>query len=312
MPVLKDMQFIKRRTELRSVAFVAIIFITLLYACAAPPEKAAANIEVTSLEVTPAKAAPGQEVTVTARIANTGNMIGNYNAVLLINGEQADSKLMTIPENVTKTATFTISLDKPGTYSIKLDTLSKVLKVSAMIEKEVELKYDTGNSKDALWAGTDGGFLIDFTPPGQSFKIKKIRICGGIYGVGWEGKSFELYILDKDRNTILSDTYAVDKFPVRGAFPYQPPVWVDFDIPPTAVVDKFYVYLFTNMKRHYGIQIGVDDSIVNAHSSLAAGKPPAITVTQLSYVYTGNFWYSDDSKVNWMIRVVGTTLVPGD
>ncbi|MDD5313304.1 MAG: CARDB domain-containing protein [Dehalococcoidia bacterium] len=312
MPDLNTGQLIKRKTKIHLLIFFVFMAAALLFACASQPEKGAANFVVTSLNVTPSHAFPGDEVTVTTEITNTGSMIGNYNAVLLINGKQADSKLITIPENMTKTATFTIKLDQPGTYSINLDTLSTALKISAMVEKEVELKYDTGDSEDALWAGTSGGFLIDFTPPGRHFTLKKIRICGGIYGVGWERKSFELYILDKNKNILLNYTYPVDKFPVRGAFPYQPPVWVDFDMPSMKMTDSFYVYLYTNMKRHYGIQIGVDDSIVNEHSSLGAGKPPEIVKVSMGNLYPRNIWYSDETRVNWMIRVVGAMLEPGD
>ena len=297
--------------QLTSFIFAAL---SLLCACNSQPKEIPAIFDVVSLDVTPSQAITGQEVTVTAKIANSGGMPGNYTAVLKVDGQQIANKTINIPANTSKTATFSISKDKAGTYSIKLENLSAILQVRALVEKEkeVELKYDNGTSRDALWTVANGGFLIDFTPPGKPFKIKKVRICGGIYGTAWEGKNFELSILDKDKKVITNQIFPVDKFPVRGAFPYQPPIWVDINVPETNINDKFYVYLYTNMTKHHGIHVGVDDSVTNEHSDIAQGKPPNLTVKGMETVYPISIWYSDSTKVNWMIRVVGTTLVSAE
>jgi len=78
----------------------------------------------------------------------------------------------------------------------------------------------------------------------------------------------------------------------------------------TTFNNKFYVYLYTSMTKHHGIQVGVDDSTVNEHSSLAQGKPPFIVIVEPTTQYLPSIWYSDLFKLNWMIRVAGKALVP--
>lgn len=283
----------------------------LLVACTSQTPIAPAAFEVLSLRVTPSEAAEGQELTVTAQVTNTGGMPGNFDEPLLINGIQASSKVIPLQPGAAKTATYTISMNKPGTFNASLFNTSAKFSIKAMVQRDAELKYDTGESRTALWAGYNGGFLISFIPQNPPFRLNKVRICGGVYGVGWEGKTFELWVLDSDMKSVLFDqVYAIAKFPVRGAFPYQPPAWVDFDITPISLDGKFYVYLYTSTGEHKGIHVGVDDKPFNEHSDLAQGKPPYITVISPGNLYTPSIWYADSTKDNWMIRVAGTSLVP--
>ena len=231
----------------RTLLFIIPVLPVALIACASQPPVAPAYFEVVSLQVSPSEVLEGQEITVTASVTNTGGMPGNFDEPLLVNGIEAASKVTTLQPGATRTLTYVISRNKSGTYSVSLHNANAKFSVKAMVQREMELKYDNGSSKTALWADNNGGFLIDFTPPNPPFSISKIRICGGIYGVSWEGKTFDLYILDSDmKSVIYNQTYAIDKFPVRGAFPYQPPLWVDFDIPQMTLDGKFYVYLYTS------------------------------------------------------------------
>ncbi len=292
------------------VLVVAAMAICLL-ACAPQQAETPATFEAASLSVTPSQVLAGDEVTVTAQVTNTGTMPGNFSDPLMVNGKQIQGQIVTIQPGATRTVTFVFKLNDPGKYSVKLEDSNASLTVNSVAEKEVELKYDNGTSKDALWAGNNGGFLIDFTAPDSGLTIDKVRICGGLYGTAWEGKTFELSILGSNMKSVLYNTsYYAAKFPVEGAFPYRPPEWVDFDIPPTQVAGKFFIYLYTSMSMHHGIQIGVDDSIENEHSDLAQGKPPYLTIISMEHFYPNSVWYTDRSKVNWMIRVDGTTMAP--
>jgi hypothetical protein len=279
-------------------------------ACSTPDMQRPADFSVLSLEVDSSQTAVGKQLKVTADVINTGELPGNFTEPLLVNGVEADSKVTTILPNATKTLTYNALVKDPGEYILKLGNTTAKFVIPRMVEVQSELKYDNDKSRDALWAGTNGGFLIGFVPETTPFQVNKVRICGGIYGTAWEGKTFQLFLLGSDMKSVLfEEIYEIAKMPVEGAFPYRPPEWVDFDIPATVVKDKFYVYLYTNMNKHKGIHVGVDDSVINQYSDLAQGKPPYITIVEPGNVYPSSIWYADRSKLNWMIRVSGTSMV---
>ena len=293
-----------------SILLLALTLTVVLCACSQQPQEQPAAFEIVSLGVAPSQVLDGQDATVTAQVANTGGLAGNFKAELTMNGEPAASRvIMILPGKIVKLS-FTVSPDKPGIYKIQLGSAGATLTVQAVEERELELKYDSGISQDALWAGYNNGFLVSFTPPVKPFILKKVSVCAGIYGVAWEGKTFDIYILDALNTPLFSQTYAIAKIPVKGAFPYRPPSWVDFDIPPFNIENDFLVYFFTGTGMHKGIQVGVDDSMTNEHSGLASGRPPNIAPVSIDTFYNSTFWYSDRAKVNWMIRASGSARMP--
>lgn len=292
------------------ILLLALTLAAVLCACTQQTQEQPAAFEMVSLGVAPSRILAGEEAVVTAQVANTGGLAGNFKAELTMNGEPAASRVIMILPGKIGRLSFTVSPDKPGIYKIQLGSAGATLTVGAVEEREVELKYDSGISQDALWAGYNNGFLISFTPPAKPFILKKVSVCAGIYGVAWEGKTFDLYILDAFNTPLFSQTYAIAKIPVKGAFPYRPPSWVDFDIPPFNIENDFLVYFFTGTGMHKGIQIGVDDSVINEHSGLASGRPPNIAPVAIEAVYNSTFWYSNSSKVNWMIRASGSARMP--
>jgi hypothetical protein len=304
---------IKYSVSVCKSVFIFLIAVVSLTACAPEPVVMPASFEVISLKVVPAEVLEGQAVTITASIINSGGMPGNFDEPLLVGGTEISSKVITLQPGTMKTLTYVVTKNKSGTYPVSLHNTKSQFRVKAIVPKEMELKYDNDKSRTALWAGYNGGFLTDFTPADLPFTISKISICGGIYGMGWEGKTFDIYILDSDmKSTVFNQTYAIARFPVKGAFPYQSPSWTDFEIPGITVNGKFYIYLYTSTGEHKGIHVGVDDTVFNEHSQLAQGKPPYIGILAPGNLYRPTIWYADTTKVNWMIRVAGTALVAED
>jgi len=83
-----------------------------------------AEFTVGNLSVTPHVARPGQMVTVSADITNSGEVEGNHSIALVINGSRAESKDLTIEPRTTKMVSFTFTKDAVGSYSIEVDGLS--------------------------------------------------------------------------------------------------------------------------------------------------------------------------------------------
>lgn len=171
---------------------------------------------------------------------------------------------------------------------------------------EVELKYDDGQSEIRLSAGPSGGYLVEFSPLAIPFTITNVRMFGVLAGSDWQVKNFEVEIWDKDYQVLHSAIYPVTEFPVGT------PNWVEVEVPNIRVTDKFYVHIYTGTGRGQGIHIGADDSVVNEHSDLAIRTAEGVTKIRSDWPYPSGFWWSDKSKVNWMIRVVGTAMLPPD
>ncbi len=87
---------------------------------------------------------------------------------------------------------------------------------------------------------------------------------------------------------------------------------VELKVPNVEVSDRFYVYVWTDDPVFLGIHIGADNSVKNAHSTAVVpangfykeAEPWPLICPDPTH------WWHDKSKVNWMIRVVGTVMVP--
>lgn len=293
---------------------LSLLMLITLLACGGAPgsPQGLTPFEIVSLNITPAEVIAGKAVTATARIANISTTKGTYTAILTINDVEAEKKEVTISPESIETVTFTITKNDSGTYTVKLGELSQTLVVKKLVAKDVELKYDDGSHREHLTLGPKQGYLIDFTPPCVPFKIKSVRLRGVLLGSGWEGKQFEVTLADKDRKILHSAAYPVTKFELDKS------KWADLDIPDIEVADKFYVYVFTGTGARQGIYIGMDDSVANTHSEIAAGKTisemtsagKSQTPSPAEWSLYRSSWFGDQSKVNWMIRIVGIGTVP--
>jgi len=83
-----------------------------------------ADLVVSNLLITPAIVEPGQEITVSVDISNSGEVEGSHSIALVINGSRAESKELTVAPGVTKRVSFTFTRNAVGSYSIEVDGLS--------------------------------------------------------------------------------------------------------------------------------------------------------------------------------------------
>jgi M6 family metalloprotease-like protein len=266
-------------------------------------DPAGAQFEIISMDLMPERATVGQAVTVTARVANMGNVAGTYPAVLSVNGNEAAKDNRPVAAGGLDTITMKFVPAGDGSHVIDLGGLQKNLVVKKIIKKEIELKYDTDKSRSTLsyW----GGHILDFSPPATPMTVKQVKIFGrlSLKLPGFENNPFDLLILDKNLKVVYTSTYAYNKFS-------DPAAWVNFDVPDIQVNDKFYICVFTKSTSG-AISVGVDDGPLNEHSDLAF-RDTSGNILILTPWPTSQEWYGDRSKVNWMIRVVGTADLPED
>jgi hypothetical protein len=77
-----------------------------------------ANLSVSSVSISPPQVKPGEEVTISINVANTGGETGSYNAILYINGAVEDSQSVSVAPGMTKNVTFTVSKSDAGVYDV--------------------------------------------------------------------------------------------------------------------------------------------------------------------------------------------------
>jgi hypothetical protein len=288
-----------RKSLLLSALLLATVLI-LPPACKAPA--APAQFEVTSFNISPPEITAGETASITTQVKNIGGSEGTYTAVLTVDGAQAETKNVTVTPGATETVTFSLVKDKAGTYQVAIGELRSSLTVKPkLVAKEVELKYDDGKADG--FSSVGGGYLVDFMPPAIPFTIKKIRLFGSLRG--FSQGSFELEIWDKDRRVLYKEVYPDTKFPLGGT------AWVELEVPNIEVSDRFYVDIWRGPNLTGGIHLGVDESVKNEHSTVTV-RPAGVTkeVESWKQEYFCPCWFNDKSRANWMIRVVGTVMVP--
>ena len=290
---------------------LSMVLLIMPSACKAP-----AAFEVVSLDITPAEVAAGDTAIIKAEVKNTGGSQGVYAATLIVDSARAETKDVTVAPGTTATVTFSLVKDKIGTYNVAVGEMNSSLTVKPkLVAKEIELKYDDGEARDCLSAYPPmdlGGYLVDFTPPSVPFTIKKVRIHGTIYGKASE-EEFGVEIWDKDHKVLYKVIRPVTMFPTavwKGTFYPEHAKWVEIEIPDVNVTDKFYVHVYTGTGPGQGIHIGADDSIINAHSESTGKLADGSIFVFAQWPYNPTYWYGNKNKVNWMIRVAGTVMVP--
>ena len=79
------------------------------------------ELTVTGLSVSPIEVDPGEDVTVTVEVANTGASTGSRTIELWIEGEREESRDVTLDAGAAESVTFTVSREEDGVYRVAVD-----------------------------------------------------------------------------------------------------------------------------------------------------------------------------------------------
>jgi len=77
-----------------------------------------------SLVISPTEVNPGEEVKISVSVANNGGIEGSYTVVLKINGVKEAEKSVIVAAGSSQTASFSVSKEEAGSYSVTVDGLS--------------------------------------------------------------------------------------------------------------------------------------------------------------------------------------------
>ncbi|MFC2045269.1 CARDB domain-containing protein [Chloroflexota bacterium] len=106
-----------------NAVFADVTHFTTFAAMSNLPPPAPAEFIVSNLEVSPATAEAGEEVTITFDISNTGGREGSESLDLMVDEELEATKQVTLAPDAMKTVVFTVTRDNPGSYSVTIGDL---------------------------------------------------------------------------------------------------------------------------------------------------------------------------------------------
>lgn len=302
----------KKIKPLLAVLLPALI-VTALTACQAstPPAK----FEVISLDLSPAEIAVGETTNIRTEVTNNGGTGAEYGVTLYMDGKKISAKSVKLDPGFTQSVNFSLSGDEAGAHKIVVGERSALLTVTATLTaRQIELSYDDGVAKDYLsLVKPCTGYTVNFICPANDFTISKVSVFGLVYGSpGFHVTNSELQIWDADQKVLYTMPFSGDQFPLRtrlGANIDSTGDWVDIDIPDVKVDGDFYVHIFTGIPAGQGFRIGAFDS-TNIHSDVSIRSDNGIDSLAADWPYSPAYWFGDKTRVNWMIRVAGNTMVP--
>jgi hypothetical protein len=94
-----------------------------------PPAPSPAEFLLTSLDIVPKEVVAGEVATVNAQVKNMGGTDGIYTVTLSVDGVKIQSKLIDLASKTTETVSFTVTRDKPGSYNVEVNELSRTFRV---------------------------------------------------------------------------------------------------------------------------------------------------------------------------------------
>jgi hypothetical protein len=301
-----------------SAAVIFLAAAAMIVPAGCQPARPPAQFDVSPLSFKPAQATTGETVSVSAEVSNNGGTEGTYRATLSIEGTSMQTKDIDLEPGTSQAVNFQFFRDKPGTYDIAIGNASTRYTVGPkLMPQEAEVKNDNGIVTDYLAVVKPfTGYLVGFTAPQGEFTISAVRIDGLIYGGhGFQIKDLELQILDKDKKVLFRQTYPGNQFPVLTFLTSNYAVqgnWVDLDVPDIKVQGNFYVHIYTGTNEGQGFRMGVSDNLGNTQSDLTIRDLKGIDNTSASWPYAISNWFGDKSRVNWLVHVEGTAMVPSE
>ncbi len=113
------------------LVLVLVLALALVAAPACGGDEEGAEFELSGLTITPSEAGVDEDVSIKVTVENVGEEEGSTEVALKVDGEEVDSKSVTVAAGASKTVTFTHSEAAEGTYAIKVDGQSGTLTVTA-------------------------------------------------------------------------------------------------------------------------------------------------------------------------------------
>jgi hypothetical protein len=189
-----------------------------------------ATFTTSDLSISPAEVDIGQEVSISAKVANTGDAKGIYEVTLKINGVIEETKKVDVDAGASKTVTFTVVRDVAGSYAVAVDGLTGSFSVVApamfslsnlsVTPQEVKPKEAvTITVSVANTGGTQGSYTV-------VLKIDEVKEAEKTVTVAAGSSQSVSFTVTRD----VAGTYAVVVDGLIGSFSVTPPVKLNWPV----------------------------------------------------------------------------------
>jgi len=278
-----------------------------------PIPKEYADFEIGSLTIQRSGVSVGETATVSTTVTNSGDVSGNYKAVLLIDGKEADQRDVSVGPGGTEKVTFQVTKDAPGSYELAIGDSTATLSV---YEWPYTIKYDLGNVyEELLSVSGEYGHIVLFSPPATPFKVQKIEVYGrGLVNEEseWRDRHITVRIWDESGTRQLWS----EDFPWRVFWSETGSFWKELDVPNVSVDGDFYVEIVTYSEQ-FGEDIIAWPWATNVRPALFLGwdRPnpsidtpgqPVETRSGISHMGTLVEVPIKYQGLNWLIRIGGS------
>jgi hypothetical protein len=87
------------------------------------PPTPEAYFEISKLNISPSQAATGENIIISAQVANTGGMSGEYQLTMNVEGLPEASQMVELAPGQSQEVSFSLTLDNPGSYQVEIGGL---------------------------------------------------------------------------------------------------------------------------------------------------------------------------------------------
>ena len=152
------------------------------------------KITGTAISITPEEIHEGQQINISATLYNSGNVTGDYDAILKLNGVAQETKKVTVPPSENVTMNFTLDGLDSGTYVITIGDLTKSITVLLKIpltpasfeissvnisSKEIDVGENVTISVNVTNTGeSEGSYSVTFKANTAVLGVKDISLAG--------------------------------------------------------------------------------------------------------------------------------------
>ncbi len=247
-----------------------------------------AEFTISSPSVTPSEVNPGQQVTISAVVTNTGGSEGSYTVILKINDVEETRKQITIEAGKSETIDFSGVRDNEGSYKVSID--DKVGQFSVSVPTPTYTPPPTPSAPTTVIVWTTPSAPITLTVDEASnratYHSGGVQVSGYFYKPSGTGPFPAVLVLHGKGGQNTQTRDRVSWFATQGYVAFAP----DYFTPIGMTAEKFTVSFYLN---------NVDQAREVLGNGLEALK-------SLSYVAPGRLGVNGHSLGGYLSFILGT------